>query len=258
MDHFDYRAEAAVTMSGNFHTGLVSRDLLMQALTDAVQALEFLDIIKKALFYGRDNPILVGAGERQEIPVGCLHPDLQKSVDLLHGILGKSTEDGELLSALRDSLSANQELDLVNVFEEVGDGQWYDAAILRVLDKTFDDVQRGNISKLRKRFPDGFKEYDANNRQLSFERDDLAKSFLHALDGGKEAHAHAEKVNKPVVRVKDWVVLGRMLIGTALDHPKAAPGSGPTTIRSSSIVFDSPYFTETKNTVYLKCGPAAG
>lgn len=162
---------------------------------------------------------------------------------LLHGIIGIATEAGEMLEALRQGVEDGV-FDLTNVAEEVGDNQWYAAAILRALKTNFESIQRTNIAKLRARFPNKFTEFDANNRNLQAER--------QILEG---------KPSKPVVRIKDWAIVypeGRgILIGTVLDHPRA-PGGGESEVRTPIVSFDvEKGLVETKNTIYQLVGDLA-
>lgn len=162
---------ANVTMSDQWHGANVSRAQFIYALESAVVALEALDKIKKAIFYGRDFPS--GAGPTIETididvtPVGMSMGDGRR---LIHGIIGSATEAGEKLEALLKAVDHHTELDMVNVCEEVGDGLWYDAAILRAFGTSFEHVQNVNIDKLKARFGEKFTSFAANNRDLDAER----------------------------------------------------------------------------------------
>lgn len=173
-DAFDYIAEANATASNNFHGDKVPLYHFQGVLTNAIQALQALDKIKKAIFYSRD---LVGLPERQDVVMNC--NQLPSRIDnendkrgelILHSIVGKATEVGEQLEQLFNVVFNNVSFDEVNFVEEIGDGQWYDAIGLRAVGVTFDECQRRNIAKLRHRFPNAFTEYDANNRDLFGER----------------------------------------------------------------------------------------
>lgn len=247
-DNFNYIEEANVTMSDNFHFEKVSQELFVDVLDSAIEALNDLDQIKKALFYGRDmNESLTFAEQgvrNNDIQIHGLHPDPQAGMRLLHGIIGIATEAGEMLEALRQGIEGGV-FDLTNVAEEVGDNQWYAAAILRALKTNFESVQRTNIAKLRARFPNKFTEFDANNRNLQAER--------QILEG---------KPSKPVVRIKDWAIVGpegrEILVGTALDDPRA-PGGGESEVRTTTIISRDVEkgLVETKNTVYQLVGDPA-
>jgi hypothetical protein len=71
----------------------------------------------------------------------------------------------------------NEPFDAVNLIEECGDVQWYEAMLCRALGTDFDTVQRTNIAKLKARFPDKFTEESANNRDLEIERSILENGY---------------------------------------------------------------------------------
>lgn len=179
---FDYMEESALTASTQYHGTRVPLIHLSEVLHECAEALNKLDRIKKCLFYGRElGPITEGLhyGEVfqncESLPIWISeHPSKDKKAkDIIHGIIGKATEAGELLEALIKVIDEGQELDLPNVGEEIGDGLWYDAMLLRAIDSNFGEVQAINIAKLRQRFPNRFTEYDANNRNLAQEREIL-------------------------------------------------------------------------------------
>lgn len=88
---------------------------------------------------------------------------------LLHGALGLCTEAGEIQDALKRKVMYGKELDLTNIKEEVGDLLWYCALILDEVGSSFEEVMEMNIAKLKKRYPQGFTEQDALNRNLEAE-----------------------------------------------------------------------------------------
>lgn len=235
---FNYIEEANVTMSDNFHRELVSQQAILISLDESIASLERLDKIKKALFYGRQPQGSFYMASEDDIQVNRLHNDPQSGINLLHAIIGMATEAGELLEALRKGLAGGS-FDVTNVFEEIGDNQWYAAAALRVAGRTFDDCHRVNIAKLRARFPDKFNEHDANNRNLPAER--------QILEAGPK---------KPIVQIRDWGIVGNRLFGTALNHPKT-PGGGESDVATSRIVSRLGNRVETLNTIYELVGPSA-
>lgn len=182
----DYINEAQQTKSSSYHGNMVSKEQFVGVVITAIKSLQDLDVIKKALFYGRENINLrfvkPGAYDCNNLEMSALSNSPHAGIDLLHAIIGKATEAGELLEALFDAAVYGRTLDRTNVLEEVGDGFWYDAIILKVLSATFEEVQGVNIAKLRARFPDKFTEFDANNRDLSHER-----NVLDAGHGAKVA-----------------------------------------------------------------------
>jgi len=189
MDKFT--ENALRTCSPNFYADRVGYYNFVQAVNEAIKAANALDKIKKSLFYGRDNN-LIAEGQRNcaaifndiDTPL-----DNQFSIDLIHGVLGKFTEAGELLEALKEGYNGNG-IDLVNINEEIGDGFWYDAILLNRTGSTFEEVQDKVIAKLRARFPDKYADESANERNLEAERvileGSLTVGFDEFADGGIE------------------------------------------------------------------------
>ena len=54
MDNKEYVKQAISTLSNGFHKDKVSNDLLHAAIGIATESGEFLDALKKSLFYGKD------------------------------------------------------------------------------------------------------------------------------------------------------------------------------------------------------------
>lgn len=182
---FDYIEEAQVTLSTKWFGEYVGRTEMLATLDSAIRVLEKLDQIKKVLFYGRglmdrQGNIIV---EPPEVFKTCSDfGGSEFKETIIHGIIGKATEAGELLELLREWLKSDGELDVVNLREEVGDGFWYDAILAKACGFTFDEAQQVNIEKLRARFPNAFETFDANNRDLKKERKILSKG-LDKQDG---------------------------------------------------------------------------
>jgi NTP pyrophosphatase (non-canonical NTP hydrolase) len=179
---WDYMKEAERTTATLYYGAKVPVAYLIHVMVGAIEALEKLDEIKKAIFYNRPisvPPIIYGSHTCDNLPAWISNESTaeadQRAVDLIHGILGKATEGGELLQALLETIGNGQPLNYLNVEEEIGDSLWYDALLLRTLGRTFEEVQRSNIAKLRKRYPGKFSEEAANNRNLDAE--------LSALEG---------------------------------------------------------------------------
>lgn len=188
----NYIEEANQTKSDQFHGELVPLSYFQTLVSGIINRIEELDRVKKALFYGKDdvNFHVRDNDGCQSMPT-LISDNHAQGVDLIHGIIGKVTEAGELLEALMrciDDPIAN--VDTVNLVEEVGDGMWYDAIILRALGTSMEDAQAINIAKLRARFPNKFTEYDAQNRDLTGERE--------ILEQGKHTPEQFAKASNPV------------------------------------------------------------
>lgn len=167
----DYINEAVQTKSDQFHGELVSTSHVIGVVVGCIAYLQELDKIKKALFYGRqfEHPDRHGENVESTEMFASLGGTREQDIDVVHAILGKATEAGELLEALKLAIDGKP-IDRTNLMEELGDGQWYDAILANALGFTFEEVQKINIEKLRARFPDKFTEFDAKNRDLSAER----------------------------------------------------------------------------------------
>lgn len=100
----------------------------------------------------------------------------QKNVDIIHAIVGISTEAGELLDALKKTMFYGKNLDKVNLDEEIGDVLWYIAIYLNARGKSFEQVFDQNIAKLRTRYPEKFTESHALHRDVNAERATLEQS----------------------------------------------------------------------------------
>lgn len=146
---FDYIEEAHVTASDKYYGDRVPLAYFRETIAEAVEALNKLDAIKKAMFYGRDTG--VPAPEANAATLAKL-PEW----------ISDRPED--------DAAAEGEAFDAVNALEEVGDGFWYDALLLRAIGSNFGEAQSVNIAKLRRRFPNAFTEFDANNRDLFEER----------------------------------------------------------------------------------------
>ena len=259
---FNYIEEANVTMSDEFHEGVPSM-LVASGLMAISEEIDSLDKVKKFMFYGREHAGLSMASDMGRV----LHPEASGDVDfekllpgrsredairVFHGIVGLITEAGELARALGEALAEGKALDTTNVKEEIGDGFWYSAAVLRVLGVTFEDVQKVNIAKLRARFPNKFDAHDANNRNLEREREILERKDLNQIFN--EHEAELQKANtKPIVQIKNWSIMGNRLFGIALNHPRA-PNGGESDVSTTRILSQEGNRVETVNTIYELIG----
>lgn len=83
----------------------------------------------------------------------------------LHAILGISGEAGELVGAIKRTIVYHEPLDRQNLKEELGDLLYYVGLLMSDNDWTLDEVLRENMSKLQKRYPDGYNNEDAVARK---------------------------------------------------------------------------------------------
>lgn len=76
--------------------------------------------------------------------------------ETLHGIIGISTEAGELLDAVKKGLFYGHAPDMKNIREEIGDVMWYIFAVVRAEGWDLEEILQENIDKLRLRYPEQF------------------------------------------------------------------------------------------------------
>lgn len=171
--NYNYMKQCLITASGKFYGSYIKTDLFLNIAKDCIKNINRLDNAKKQIFYGRDLPNLV-MDRSQSLDDFAYN---EKNQRILHGVIGIATEGGELLEALVDALGdkASSSIDEINIQEEVGDILWYVAILLDAIDSDFEECQKINILKLRKRYGDKFSSFDANNRDLAAERQILEK-----------------------------------------------------------------------------------
>jgi NTP pyrophosphatase (non-canonical NTP hydrolase) len=93
---------------------------------------------------------------------------------LFHGVIGIATEAGELVEAMTPVVeNGTNVLDVVNLDEELGDINWYEAILTDAGNLDWLQRQERNIAKLKKRYPDKYSDQDAVNRDLGAEREVL-------------------------------------------------------------------------------------
>lgn len=145
------------------------------------------DLLKKQLYYGRaitadqyrsaveDVRIQLELLE-QSLDVSLVYNNpLPYNVRILHGTLGRISEDGEMLDALLEVAHDDQAtLDLTNLIEEAGDGLWYTAeqisGVQALTGADAHDIAARNIAKLKIRYSDRFDGDSSIERDLEAER----------------------------------------------------------------------------------------
>lgn len=211
---FDYVSEATLTLSNQFHGELVGRGIFERRLSLAIHALAELDEVKKTLFYGKDNGLqqLSTHKDCSSLAVdmcgdnGPTNETALKMEQIIHGIIGLATEAGELLELLQATLEGKP-FDPVNLKEEVGDGKWYMAILAKAAGFAWGDDERVNIQKLRKRFPNAFTEFDANNRDLTSERAILERGNIEFVNDDKTGNIEFRAPLPDIVGIQSYGTL---------------------------------------------------
>jgi NTP pyrophosphatase (non-canonical NTP hydrolase) len=75
--------------------------------------------------------------------------------DLMHAAVGVSGEAGELLDAVKKHWAYGKELDTANVLEEMGDIEFYLAALRRQIGFSRAEILQANAAKLAARYHSG-------------------------------------------------------------------------------------------------------
>ena len=104
--------------------------------------------------------------EYQRLAMKTLNPELDKKDVLINGVMGLCGESGEAIDIVKKWLAQGHELDREKLTKELGDIAWYLAETAYALDIPLEDILRGNIEKLAKRYPEGF------SAEASMERTD--------------------------------------------------------------------------------------
>lgn len=102
--------------------------------------------------------------EYQKLAMTTLNPDLSKKDVLINGVMGLCSESGEAIDIVKKWLAQGHELDKEKLAKELGDVAWYLAETAYALDIPLDEILQGNIDKLKKRYPEGFRTEDSLNR----------------------------------------------------------------------------------------------
>lgn len=148
---------------------------LKEALGRLIPASLELDHFKRVLTYGdklRINPPVTLSNQKvfQDRPVKHLQQAGEARLLLAHGLLGILTEAIELAPVLVAILNG-EEVDMVNLKEELGDLEWYEALVEQAAGITHDQIIERNVLKLHKRYKGGvFTAKEALNRNLDEER----------------------------------------------------------------------------------------
>ena len=104
------------------------------------------------------------ANEYQRRAMTTLNPALSEKDVLLNGVMGLCGEAGECIDIVKKHLHQGHELDKARLARELGDVAWYLAETAQALGIPLEDILRGNLDKLKKRYPQGFETARSVNR----------------------------------------------------------------------------------------------
>lgn len=103
--------------------------------------------------------------EYQDKAMTFLNKDLNEKDVLINGVMGLCGESGEVIDIVKKHLAQGHELNKDKIIEELGDVCWYIAEIAYILGVKLEDVLEGNITKLSKRYSNGFSKEESINRK---------------------------------------------------------------------------------------------
>lgn len=89
---------------------------------------------------------------------------------LINGVMGLAGETGEVADLVKKAMFQGHSLDIDKIAEELGDVLWYINLISSAIDEmghrgfTLDEIAQINITKLQKRYPNGFDTERSQNR----------------------------------------------------------------------------------------------
>jgi NTP pyrophosphatase (non-canonical NTP hydrolase) len=98
---------------------------------------------------------------------------------LLDGVVGLCNDAGEVCTQVKRHVEYGEPLDRLAVLEDCGDVLWRICQVLKGAGWTLEEAMEANLRKLRARYPDGFTDDRAANRDAAAE--------LNAILAAKEA-----------------------------------------------------------------------
>ena len=107
----------------------------------------------------------LSANDYQRQAMTTLNPKLSRKDVLLNGVMGLCGEAGEAIDLVKKHLHQGHPLDKERLAKELGDIAWYLAETAYALDLPLETILRGNLEKLKKRYPEGFSSEQSIHRE---------------------------------------------------------------------------------------------
>lgn len=155
-DHFATNPASGAVMRklGMVHTGTVKDKYEKHGMKVDAECYELV----------RSRGPELTANEYQRLAMVSLNPALSKRDVLINGVMGLCGEAGEAIDIVKKHLHQGHDLDREKLIKELGDIAWYLAETAFALDVSLEKVFRGNIEKLKNRYPEGFDREKSINR----------------------------------------------------------------------------------------------
>lgn len=169
-----YMESCAMTLSGEYYEPDAT---IINCMKEFIISGNVLDGFKKAAFYGKDIP---NADLMEKLVIANI-ADWRKLDEhqqkIFHAVLGMATESTELIEQMFAFMFQGKELDIKNLYEEVGDNLFYVSTLLSCLGVTYEQAMFDNHMKRMKRYKGGeFTAEAAINRDVDAELQELTNS----------------------------------------------------------------------------------
>lgn len=153
-------------MSPNAASGAVMRKVGMTHIgTEAGKYEKHGQIFDAEMYEIRNNVRkAMTVNDYQKMAMKSLNPALSKENVLINGVMGLCGEAGEAIDIVKKHLHQGHQLDRKKLAGELGDIAWYLAETAYALDMPLEDIFRGNLDKLKRRYPEGFDTERSVNR----------------------------------------------------------------------------------------------
>ncbi|MEK3819669.1 nucleoside triphosphate pyrophosphohydrolase family protein [Cytobacillus sp. FSL W8-0315] len=102
--------------------------------------------------------------EYQELAKRTHNEDLPQPQALCNYALGITGEAGEVADHIKKGVFHGHEMNRHELAKELGDVMWYVANLANLAGFTLEQVATMNVTKLMKRFPNGFNSEDSKKR----------------------------------------------------------------------------------------------
>lgn len=145
-------------MAQNIASGKAMEKAGMKHIGTETGKYEKLGILYDAEVYEIRNEKNQGltANEYQRLAMTSLNPGLSRKDVLINGVMGLCGESGEAIDIVKKHLHQGHPLDKEKLAKELGDIAWYLAETAYALDIPLEQILRGNLEKLKNRYPEGF------------------------------------------------------------------------------------------------------
>ena len=153
-------------MSPNAASGAVMRKVGMKHIGTEPGKYEKHGQIFDAEVYEIRNNVRksMTVNDYQKLAMKSLNPALSRQDVLVNGVMGLCGEAGEAIDIVKKHLHQGHELDRKKLAGELGDIAWYLAETAYALEISLEEILRGNLDKLKRRYPEGFDTAHSRNR----------------------------------------------------------------------------------------------